>query len=282
MTVPNTFADSEPLPSAPTKPGWRSRLLRELMVAGPIGLACVLLGLLMGAIWYWLAPEVPLVVHGNQVLYVDPEGEQSAGAVGTFVLVGIAFGIVTSVGAFLATRRRGGGIGVAVALGLGGVLGSLVGSLLGEAVGPSSDIVKHAKQIGDGHTFYENLTLPAHGALLAWPITAMVVLLALTATFGKREQPSAAVWDGTKWVPAGADGNPWAPPVAPGEPGAPGVPVDPWAPPVEPGPAAPASAAGPAAAPAPSDDAPSDAPPGASSGAPSGDEASKGSQRPTP
>ncbi|GAA1968477.1 ABC transporter permease [Kitasatospora viridis] len=214
MTEPNTFADSEPLPPVPTKPGLLSRLPAELLVAGAIGLPCLALGLLMGAIWYWLAPEVPLVAaaKATQVLYVDPEGEQSAGAVGTFVLIGIAFGLVTSVVAFLMTRRRGGGIAVALSLGISGFLGSLIAVWLGETVGPTSNIAAHAKQLGDGHVFYENLTLPAHGALLAWPITAMVVLLALTAAFGKREQEPAL-----EWAPPFGDGpvgDPWAPPVS--------------------------------------------------------------------
>ncbi|MDH6144627.1 hypothetical protein P3T35_006670 [Kitasatospora sp. GP30] len=219
MTVPNTPAEPDPLSTAPgeliSQPRSSTvltRLWAELRIALPIGFGCLLLGLLMGALWYWLAPEVPLVVQGNSVLYGDPEGEQSAGAVATFVLLGLAFGLVTALVAFLLTRRRGGGIAMAVALGLGGVGGSLIAVWLGEKLGPTSNIIAHARQVGDGHTFYENLTLPAHGALLAWPIAAMVLLLALTATFGRREEQPEPQWAGP--LPPAADGsdNPWAPP----------------------------------------------------------------------
>ncbi|MCC9308942.1 hypothetical protein LN042_17920 [Kitasatospora sp. RB6PN24] len=227
MTVPNTPAEPDPLSTAPDELTSEpragtvlTRLRAELRIALPIGFGCLLLGLLMGALWYWLAPEVPLVVQGNSVLYVDPEGEQSAGAVGTFVLLGIAFGLVTALVAFLLTRRRGGGIAMAVALGLGGVGGSLIAVWLGEKLGPTSNIIGHAKQVGEGHTFYENLTLPAHGALLAWPIAAMVLLLALTATFGKREEHPEPQWVGPLPPADDGSGNPWAP--QPSEPPAEG------------------------------------------------------------
>jgi hypothetical protein len=217
VTDENPYAVPEPMPTSPDelasepRPSLLTRLWTELRFGLAIGFGCLLLGLLLGALWYWLAPEVPLVLQGGNVLYVDPEGEQSAGAVGTFVLLGIAFGLVTALVAFLLTRRRGGGIAVAVALGLGGVGGSLIGVWLGEALGPTSHIVEHAKQVGEGHTFYENLALPAHGALMAWPITAMVVLLALTAAFGKREEHPLPLWTGPV-PPNGYSGDPWAPP----------------------------------------------------------------------
>ncbi|MFE0460572.1 hypothetical protein ACFW1A_15135 [Kitasatospora sp. NPDC058965] len=209
VTEPNTPLDGDLLltPPPPARSALFERLPAELGVGAVIGVGCALLGLLLGAMWYWLAPEVPLVVHGQSVLYVDPEGEQRAGADGTFVLLGLAFGLVTAAAAFFATRRRGGGIAVAVGLGAGSVLGSFVGLWLGKALGPTRDLVAHAKAVGDGHTFSESLDLQAPGALFAWPIFAMVVLLALTAAFGKREEDPPPYWAGAQWGPA-ADAPP--------------------------------------------------------------------------
>ncbi|GAA1224582.1 hypothetical protein GCM10009665_13510 [Kitasatospora nipponensis] len=207
MTVPNTPPDAGLLPPAPQQPSRLQRGLRELWTAAPIGLVCLLLGVVMGLLWLWWAPEVPLVVHGQSVLYVDPEGEQRAAADGTFLLLGVGFGLLTAGGAFVATRQRGGGIAVAVLLAVGGLFGSLIAWKLGAALGPTTNLVGHAKQVGDGHTFYEALDLGAKGALLAWPMTAMVVLLGLSAALGKREEDPPPYWAGTPWALAGEDGH---------------------------------------------------------------------------
>lgn len=203
MTVPNTQPDAGLLAPGPQAPVSR-RVGRELIVGLPLVAGCALLGLVMAGLWVWLAPQVPLVVHGNQVLYVDPEGEQRAGADSVFVLIGAGLGILTAAAAFLVTRRRGGGIAVAVALALGGLLGSWIGWQVGVHLGPTADVVAHAKKVGDGHTFTEALALEAKGALLVWSLTAMVVLLGLFAAFGKREQDPPPYWAGPQWTePAG-------------------------------------------------------------------------------
>lgn len=151
---------------------------------------------------------MPLLVSGNRILYADPEGEQRAGADAVFALIGLGAGVVTALGAFLLTRRRGGGIAVAVGLTVGGLLGSLVGWKLGVRLGPTSDVVAHARQVGDGHGFDDALRLGAHGALLVWPMTAMVLLLVLSAAFGKREEDPPPYWAGTGWPAPGTLGAP--------------------------------------------------------------------------
>ncbi len=173
--------------------------LPELRIGALTVLVCLLLGLGMAGLWVWLAPRVPLLVSGDRILYADPEGEQRAGADAVFALVGLGAGVVTALGAFLLTRRRGGGIAVAVGLTVGGLAGSLVGWKVGVRLGPTSDVIAHAKQVGDGHGFDDALRLGAHGALLVWPMTAMVLLLALSAAFGKREQEPPPYWAGTGW-----------------------------------------------------------------------------------
>lgn len=213
MTAPNTppGPDAEPPPEgdpyAPSEPPEQRaprRLLPEFRVGGLSGLACVVLGVVMGLLWLWLAPRVMYVVKGDQVLYVNPEGEERAGQDGIFALLGLGAGLLTALAAFLLTRRRGGGIAVAAGLALGGLGGSLLALGIGYWLGPTSDVLAHAKQAGEGHPFSDALKLGSEGALLVWPITAMVVLLALTAAFGVREPDQPPYWAGSQWGPDAA------------------------------------------------------------------------------
>ncbi len=166
-------------------PGLKAEIREAVVVLVAVALGGVLLGLL----WLWLAPRVPLVgdVSGsNWVVYLkDTEGEQAVGVDGTFTLLGLAFGAVSAVVVFLARRR--GGVPLVVALCAGGLLGSLLAWRLGVALGPERDVIAHAKAVGKGVTFSAPLKLGASGALLAWPLAALVVHLGVTALFGPRD-----------------------------------------------------------------------------------------------
>lgn len=161
----------------------------ELRDAAVITVAMALGGVLLGLLWWWLAPHVPLVgdvVDKSWVVYLkDSEGEQAAGVDGTFTLLGLGFGLVSAVVVFLLRRR--GGVPLVVALGLGALLGSLLAWRLGVWLGPPSDVLAHAKAAGKGVTFSAPLKLGAKGALLAWPLGALLVHLGLTALFGPRD-----------------------------------------------------------------------------------------------
>ncbi|MFJ8886263.1 ABC transporter permease [Streptomyces sp. NPDC102402] len=143
-------------------------------------------GVALGLLWLWLAPRVPLVSDDTAVFLKNSEGEQAIGADGTFVLLALAFGLVSAAAVFLFRRR--GGIPLVVGLALGGLLGSLLAWGIGTWFGPTSDVVAHAKEVGKGVTFDAPLELHAVGAaMLAWPIAAMIVHLGLTALFGPRD-----------------------------------------------------------------------------------------------
>ncbi|WP_316520720.1 hypothetical protein [Kitasatospora brasiliensis] len=223
MTVPNTPPD--PAPADAQAPGPAAapdpfapphgatalgagttplgeRLRSEAWVGASVVLACLVVGLVMSGLWAWLAPKVPLVVDGDRILYGDPEGEQRAGADAVFVLIGLGAGIVTALGAFLMTRRRGGGISVAVGLAIGGLLGSIGAWRIGRWLGPSTDLIGEARRVGDGGHFDASIDLGAMGALLVWPMAAMVVLLLLSAAFGKREEDPPPYWAPVAQAPA--------------------------------------------------------------------------------
>ncbi|WP_416072062.1 DUF2567 domain-containing protein [Streptomyces sp. ME18-1-4] len=161
----------------------------ELREAAVITVGVALTGALLGLLWVWLAPKVPLVgdvVQGNLVVYFkDTEGEQAIGVDGTFTLLALAFGAVSAVAVF-AWRRRG-GVPLVVALALGGLLGSLLAWRVGVWLGPDSDVLAHARAAGKGVTFSAPLKLGAKGALLAWSLAGLLVHLGLTALFGPRD-----------------------------------------------------------------------------------------------
>ncbi|WP_329133336.1 AAA family ATPase [Streptomyces sp. NBC_00670] len=183
--VPGPFGQGPGVSYAQDGPGMKTEVREGVVVA--LGVAVT--GVLLGVLWWWLAPHVPLVgdvVGKNWVVYLkDSEGEQAIGVDGTFTLLALAFGAVSAVVVFLARRR--GGVPLVVALAVGGVLGSLLAWRVGVWLGPAQDVVAHAKSVGKGVTFSAPLKLGAKGALLAWSLAALVVHLGLTALFGPRD-----------------------------------------------------------------------------------------------
>ncbi|MFI8004397.1 ABC transporter permease [Streptomyces sp. NPDC086010] len=185
----------------------RAELRHGAVIAALLTLAGVALGLL----WLLLAPRVPLVSDETAVFLKNSEGEQAIGADGTFVLLALAFGLVSAVAVFVFRRR--GGIPLVVGLALGGLLGSLLAWGIGTWFGPTSDVVAHAKEVGKGVTFDAPLELHAVGAaVLAWPIAAMIVHLGLTALFGPRDPEPE--WGVPYGEPSPAAQDPSAPPAA--------------------------------------------------------------------
>ncbi|MFJ7964218.1 AAA family ATPase [Streptomyces sp. NPDC096324] len=157
----------------------------EVREAAVITVAVALAGALLGVLWSWLAPHVPLVADATAVYLKDTEGEQAIGVDGTFTLLALGFGALSALVVFLVRRR--GGVPLVIALALGGLLGSLLAWRVGIWLGPTQNVVEHAKAVGKGVTFSAPLKLGAKGALLAWSLSALVVHLSLMALFGPRD-----------------------------------------------------------------------------------------------
>ncbi|MGK5640061.1 ABC transporter permease [Streptomyces sp. URMC 126] len=197
MTAPLT-PDHQPPPSPSYESrGGRAALLdavrAELPAAGVVAAAVTVSGALFGLLWVWLAPHVPLISDGRAVFLKNSEGEQAIGADGTFALLGLGFGVVAAALVFL--FRRAGGIAVVAALAAGSLLASVLAWRLGVWLGPSSDVAAHARAVGKGVVFDAPLRLGAKGMLLAFPIAAMAVHLALTAAFGPRDPEPGPPWE---------------------------------------------------------------------------------------
>ncbi|WP_313896626.1 hypothetical protein [Streptomyces sp. GC420] len=178
-------------PHAPHAPYYahgeeRAPLGPEIGVAAAAAAVVAATGVVLGLLWLWLAPRVPLVSDGSAVLFKDSEGEQAVGADGTFMLLALGMGALTALGVFL--FRRSGGVPLVVGLAVGGLLGSLLAWRLGVWLGPSDDVVARAREAGKGVVFDAPLELhAAGGAMLAWPIASMLVFLGLTALFAPRD-----------------------------------------------------------------------------------------------
>lgn len=156
--------------------------LRDAVVAA---VAVAVMGVLLGLLWVWLAPRVPLVSDDKAVFLKDTEGEEAIGADGTFILLALGFGVLCAALVFLLRKR--GGIPLVVGLAVGALLGSWVAMELGEWLGPTDDVVAAARAAGKGVVFDAPLRLNAKGALLAWPLAAMGAHLGLTALFAPRD-----------------------------------------------------------------------------------------------
>ncbi|MFE0799210.1 AAA family ATPase [Streptomyces sp. NPDC058812] len=183
-------------------------MLTEVRQAAVTVVAVAISGLLLGVLWWKLAPTVPLVgdlVGGEWVVYLkESESEHAVGVDGTFTLLALAFGALSAVVVFLLRRR--GGVPLVVALGVGGLLGSLLAWRVGVWLGPAQDVIAHAKDVGKGVTFSAPLKLGAKGALLAWSVAALVVHLGLTGLFGPRD-PEPDPWPAPQRYPAGPYGE---------------------------------------------------------------------------
>ncbi|MFR9675112.1 ABC transporter permease [Streptomyces sp. TR06-5] len=159
---------------------------RELREGAPAAGIAVLLGVVLGLAWLWLAPRVPLVSDGSAVYLDRPEGEEAIGSDGTFVLLGLAVGALVGLVVFLLHRK--GGVGLVVGLTVGCLLGALAAWRIGVWLGPTSDLAAHARAAGKGAVFDGPLELKAKGALLAYPFGALVTHL-LCTSLGTRDAP---------------------------------------------------------------------------------------------
>ncbi|QKW49393.1 hypothetical protein [Streptomyces buecherae] len=204
-----------------TGPGLRAELRDAAVITGALTAA----GALLGVLWVWLAPRVQMVLIGNAVYPKNSESEEAIGADGTFVLIGLGAGLVTAAVVFC--FRRAAGVPVVLALALGGLLGSWLGWRFGVFLGPDTDIAASAREAGERVTFDGPLELGAKGALLAWPVAAMVTQLILTGLFGPRDPepddlPYATGQPAT--TPHQADEDPPGPPAGRGLDKGPGQP----------------------------------------------------------
>ncbi|WP_436773852.1 hypothetical protein [Yinghuangia sp. YIM S09857] len=243
MTSPWQFdqnaasAPSAALPDYPQGPGHAANDLRKTgwdaargdVIAGGIVLGiCLLVGVAAGAVWFAIAPDIPKIIV-DHVEYLRPNAPTEAEIArdGWFALIGSVVGLVLAIVAFWKGRKYS--IGVAVGLGVGGMLGSYLAYKVGGALGP--DTFGEQLLERDGRiAFDEPLRIQAKGVLYLWPMASVILFLCLTAGFGPRDRTPKSF----PWPPQSQPQMPYAPPppgTAPQQPSPTGHPDDPYAPP---------------------------------------------------
>ncbi|GGZ92996.1 hypothetical protein GCM10010329_12320 [Streptomyces spiroverticillatus] len=203
--TPEGATDAMAYPPAENACDRNAELATDIRKALVVLVVTAVLGLVLGALWAWLAPKVPLISTDKAVFLKDTEGEEAAGADGVFVLLSLGMGLLTGIGAFLFHRR--GGIPMVVGIALGALMGAWLGWMAGGWFGPTADVVAHAKAVGAGVVFDAPLKLGAKGALLAWAFVGVLVHLGLTAVWGVRDPEPEFEWGAYYGTPSqGAHG----------------------------------------------------------------------------
>ncbi len=170
-TTRTAFGRTWNMQSSPGRP-WR----RTLTVAVLCFLAIVVLGAPLGLLWHLLAPTVPVIDAGQAGVVVnDPSPEEYVAADGWFTLLGLAFGLLVSIGAWLLWRRdRGPFLLLSVILGTLGA-GWLVAPWLGERIG-RADYQRWVDTAQQGATYQAPPEVHSLGPTLVPAFAAAIVL----------------------------------------------------------------------------------------------------------
>lgn len=148
-----------------------------LRVAAEIVAASVLLGALMGVLWWKLAPEVTVEIRADGAALYLEQSRKLFDREAVFAMLGAGAAVVPTITFALRHRRRP--VTVLVALVAGGIVGSLVAVGVGRMLGPESIDPYTSGPVGSFVPM--PLELDAWGVLLVWPLVAaaLVAVLAL-------------------------------------------------------------------------------------------------------
>ncbi|MEU6868983.1 hypothetical protein ABZ924_38155 [Streptomyces sp. NPDC046876] len=186
VTTPNPFEPPQQQPSADAPDGLEGRITAgDVRDGAAITLVVGVAGVLLGLLWVWLAPRAQYVSNGEAVFLHNTESEARIGADAMFLLLSVGLGLLS--GGLVFLWRRRGGVPQVVGLGLGSCLAALLGWRVGLWLGPTQDVTAAALKAGKGVPFDAPLQLLAHGVLLAWPMAALALHLALTALFSPHD-----------------------------------------------------------------------------------------------
>ncbi|HEY0002715.1 MAG TPA: hypothetical protein VGB74_19840 [Actinoplanes sp.] len=218
---------------------WRRTLLVSVLTA----LVIFVLGGPLGLLWAWIAPGVPVIDTGSGIVVNDPSPEEYVAADGWFTLLGVGFGLLGAIVAWLVVRRdRGPFLLLGVVAGMLGA-GYLVAPWLGEMIG-RDDYQQWRETAIQGATYLAPPEVHSLGPTLVPAFLAAVVLTLLAGWSNDPdlERPGAKPGYGpNQYGPNQADGwepghpgpdvstSPgiWGPPDGPEVPQAPGGPAQP-------------------------------------------------------
>ena len=137
-------------------------------------IAVVLVGVVAGFVWLWVAPRPHGVVsadNGKSVQF-DSANKVFAGADVTFLFIGVGAGLLCGIVATILARRRG--VAVSVAMAVGGTLASLLAAFIGRALSGGPQDYWLARASVGPHRYFIELT--TRRFLVGWPIAALLVV----------------------------------------------------------------------------------------------------------
>ncbi|MFC3740271.1 hypothetical protein [Paractinoplanes deccanensis] len=161
---------------------WR----RTLVVSVSMCLLILALGAPLGLLWAWLAPSVPVVGIGHgDITFNDPSPEEYIAADGWFTLLGLGFGLLVAIAAWMVLRRDRGpylllGV-VAGALGAGYLVAPRIGEMIGRG-----DYQHWRDTAQQGATYLAPPEVHSLGPLL---VPAFAAAIALTLMAGWSNDP---------------------------------------------------------------------------------------------
>jgi hypothetical protein len=91
-------------------------------------------GVPLGLLWAVVAPDVPVSITEDGPVLGDPQPEQFIAADGWFALLGLGFGVLAALAAWVFARRSRGPLGV-VAVALGAAAGGVIAWQVGRQIG---------------------------------------------------------------------------------------------------------------------------------------------------
>jgi hypothetical protein len=132
-TSPHPVNGSQWFPPDP-EPEPRPGVGRTVLVAVLSALAIVAAGVPFGLLWAAAAPDVPVYVSAGGPVLGEPQPEQFIAAEGWFALLGLAFGALAALAAWVFARRARGPAGL-LAVALGTVAAGLIAWQVGRHLG---------------------------------------------------------------------------------------------------------------------------------------------------
>ena len=182
-----------------------------LLVSG----ASIVVGVLVGLVWRWVAP---LSAYEKERGASIPVGaaETAVAADGWFAVCSGLAGILVAVAVVLLVRL--GRLGSLVGLVAGGLLGAVVAWRTGLLLSPPT-VTESLASVPAGERFDGPLRISAIGVLLAWPTTAVITFFAIVAGLESDHDDALATVPPGATDPAGVDADDavspdgrWAPP----------------------------------------------------------------------
>jgi hypothetical protein len=171
---PYPYGTWEPEPEVPPRRPWRRTVVAGVLSAVAVAAA----GLVLGVIWHFVAPTVPVIDAGAGGIVVnDPSPEEYVAADGWFTLLGFAFGVIAAVAVWMLRRRDRGPV-LLVGATVGALGAAVVAWQAGRWIGLGAYQSWRASATA-GATYDAPPDLHTHGVLLVPAFAAAIVLTLL-------------------------------------------------------------------------------------------------------